>query len=179
MKIIFLDNDGVICLLNNWGSRLKKPGFGDKSGPLDSRMDNFDAKAVSILNSIIEETGAEIVVSSDWKLHGSLEELQEMYKFRGIKAPIDVTPNLMDFDPDFAGLCNWKGWPGRARIVEIRKWLVEHPEVTKWVAVDDLDLSRRPDSIDDAGLENFVNTPRSSEGIKQCGIKEKIINFLK
>jgi hypothetical protein len=29
------------------------------------------------------------------------------------------------------------------------------------------------------GLENFVLTPRSSEGIKQSGIKEKIINFLK
>jgi hypothetical protein len=29
------------------------------------------------------------------------------------------------------------------------------------------------------GLENFVHTPRSYEGIKQSGIKEKIINFLK
>jgi len=27
--------------------------------------------------------------------------------------------------------------------------------------------------------ENFVLTPRSSEGIKQLGIKEKIINILK
>ena len=24
MKVIFLDNDGVICLSNNWGSRSKK-----------------------------------------------------------------------------------------------------------------------------------------------------------
>jgi histidinol phosphatase-like enzyme len=24
MKVIFLDNDGVICLFNNWGSRAKK-----------------------------------------------------------------------------------------------------------------------------------------------------------
>jgi len=28
------------------------------------------------------------------------------------------------------------------------------------------------------GLSNFVLTPRSSEGIKQSGIKEKIIKFL-
>lgn len=28
------------------------------------------------------------------------------------------------------------------------------------------------------GLDNFVHTPRSSEGIKQSGIKEKIIKFL-
>jgi len=29
------------------------------------------------------------------------------------------------------------------------------------------------------GLKNFVHTPRSNEGIKQSGIKEKIIKFLK
>jgi len=28
------------------------------------------------------------------------------------------------------------------------------------------------------GLDNFVHTPRSGEGIKQSGIKEKIIKFL-
>jgi hypothetical protein len=28
------------------------------------------------------------------------------------------------------------------------------------------------------GLDNFVLTARSNEGIKQCGIKEKVIEFL-
>jgi len=28
-------------------------------------------------------------------------------------------------------------------------------------------------------IDNFVLTPKSSEGIKQSGIKEKILNFLK
>jgi hypothetical protein len=28
------------------------------------------------------------------------------------------------------------------------------------------------------GLTNFVLTPKSSEGIKQSGIKEKIVNYL-
>ena len=30
----------------------------------------------------------------------------------------------------------------------------------------------------DWGLTNFVLTPKSTEGIKQSGIKEKIINYL-
>jgi hypothetical protein len=30
----------------------------------------------------------------------------------------------------------------------------------------------------DWGLTNFVLTPKSIEGIKQTGIKEKILNFL-
>jgi hypothetical protein len=83
MKVIFLDNDGVICLSSNWGSRLKKqkklgynPEFNDNNQlPVEYRFDNFDVKAVKILNQILETTGAEIVVSSDWRLHGSLEEL--------------------------------------------------------------------------------------------------------
>lgn len=31
----------------------------------------------------------------------------------------------------------------------------------------------------DWGLDNFVLTPRGTEGIKQFGVKEKILNFLK
>jgi hypothetical protein len=33
-------------------------------------------------------------------------------------------------------------------------------------------------SDDNPGLTNFVHTPRSNEGIKQSGIKEKLIKFL-
>ena len=83
MKILFLDNDGVICLSSNWGSRHKKqkklgtePIFNHKNElPVEYRFDNFDIKAVKVLNKILEQTGAEIVVSSDWRLHGTLEEL--------------------------------------------------------------------------------------------------------
>ena len=36
----------------------------------------------------------------------------------------------------------------------------------------------RDGSDDKPGLTNFVHTPRSNEGIKQNGIKEKILKFL-
>ena len=45
------------------------------------KMDNFNDKAVKILNSILLETGAEIVVSSDWKLYCTLDELKEMFGY--------------------------------------------------------------------------------------------------
>jgi hypothetical protein len=32
---------------------------------------------------------------------------------------------------------------------------------------------------DDWAISNFVLTPKSNEGLKQCGVKEKIIKFLK
>ena len=75
MKVIFLDHDGVICLSTEWGGRFKKQkkwggrklSMTNGEVPLEFRFDNFNKKAVKVLNEILEETGAEIVVSSDWK----------------------------------------------------------------------------------------------------------------
>ena len=90
MKVIFLDNDGVICLSNNWGGRNKKwakyrsenPNSSNyrPDAPVHVRFDNFDEKAIKILNSILEQTGAEIVVSSDWRCLGNLEGLGDYYE---------------------------------------------------------------------------------------------------
>jgi hypothetical protein len=172
MKVLFLDHDGVICLSTQWGGRFKKKGYdSNPETPLDIRMDSFDSKAVKVLNDIIEETGCEIVVSSDWKNWGNLEKMREMYITRGIKPPIDLTPNMKDFDEGGFGMLKWKNLYEAIRVIEIKKWLEEHPEVTHWVAVDDLNLSK---------LDNFVMTTKPyNEGIKQSGIKEKILNFLK
>jgi hypothetical protein len=90
-KIIFLDHDGVICLSEAWGGRFKKKGFdSNPETPIDIRMDDFDVKAVKVLNNIIEITGCEIVVSSDWKLHGTLEQMKEMYITRRKNVHLEV-----------------------------------------------------------------------------------------
>ena len=64
-KCIFMDHDGVICLSNNWGGRAKKwskyrsenpESSSDKrDAPVDVRFDDFDEKAVRILNQILEK----------------------------------------------------------------------------------------------------------------------------
>jgi len=87
MKILFLDHDGVICLSNNFGSRYKKQkkwgrmkmSMTLREVPVEFRFDNFDKKAVKVLNEVLTETNAEIVVSSDWKLHGTLEDMGKYY----------------------------------------------------------------------------------------------------
>jgi hypothetical protein len=61
--------------------------------------------------------------------------------------------------------------------LEIVQYLKDHPEVTEWVAVDDLNMGK-DEEWKIWGLTNFVLTPKSSEGIKQLGIKEKIIKYL-
>ena len=195
MKVIFLDNDGVICLSNNWGGRTKKwakhrsanPESSKllSEAPVDVRFDNFDKKSIEILNEILEETGAEIVVSSDWRFHATLEELGGYYLSQGIsKKPIGFTKKLGQFqEPEnFPWSRQWD--LEQSRSLEILQYLKDHPEVTEWVAVDDLNMGI-PQTHEtwgememDWGLINFVLTPKSSEGIKQTGLKDKIIKLL-
>jgi hypothetical protein len=192
MKVIFLDHDGVICLSTEWGGRFKKQKeWGGRKlsmttleMPVEYRFDNFNKKAVKILNEILEETGAEIVVSSDWKRWANVEEMGEYYESKGIiKKPIALTSNL--------GQCTWydnwawsRDWDlEMSRVIEIKQYLHDHPEITHWVSIDDLDMGKTGvkwgvEFEHDWALDNFVLTPKGNEGIKQSGIKEKVIKFL-
>lgn len=185
MKVIFLDNDGVICLSNNWGGRDKKwakyrsanPESSTlfREAPISVRFDNFDTKAVRVLNEILEETGAEIVVSSDWKKHGTLEELGDYYISQGIiKKPIATTKSFIGTDKPEGFQWDMSLKYEQERSLEINQFVKDNPQITHWVSVDDLDMSLK----DSWGVKNFVLTPRMNEGIKQAGVKEKIINIL-
>ena len=190
MKTIFLDNDGVICLSNNWGGRSKKWAKYRSANPetsryiddapVEVRFDDFDKKAIKVLNEILEETDAEIVVSSDWRCHANLEELGEYFLSQGIlKKPIGFTKLLGQCNQpeNYEWLHKWD--LEQSRSLEILQYLRDNPEITQWVAVDDLDMGKNGEEWKDWGLDNFVLTPNSNEGIKQLGIKEKIIKFLK
>jgi hypothetical protein len=193
MKVIFLDHDGVICLVTEWGGRHKKQRMAGRklsqsidSLPVLARFDNFNKKAIGILNEILEETNAEIVVSSDWKRWASVEEMGEYYESQGIKKkPIGFTKKVMDCEvpENFVWSRQWE--LEQERSLEILQYLKDNPQITHWVSVDDLNMGI-PQTHEtwgememDWGLTNFVLTPNSREGIKQTGIKEKIIEFLK
>ena len=71
MKVLFLDHDSVICLSSEWGSRHKKQKkWGGRKismtlleMPVQYRFDDFNKKAIKILNEILKETNCEIVIS--------------------------------------------------------------------------------------------------------------------
>jgi IS1 family transposase len=188
MKVIFLDNDGVICLANNWGSRANKRKkdkislvMNDQDVEVKYRFDYFDKKAIKVLNQVLEETGAEIVVSSDWRLYANLEELGEYYLSEGIlKKPIGVTKRYFNCDlPEV----QWSRGTMhlQQRCFEVSQYLTDHPEITHWVCIDDLELGKKDSYGFERkwGLSNFVHTPRENEGIKQAGVKEKLLEYLK
>jgi hypothetical protein len=183
----------VICLSSEFGGRHKKQREAMRklsqsvmSLPVGARFDNFNKKAIDVLNEILEETNAEIVVSSDWKRWASVEEMGEYYESQGIKTkPIGFTKSINDCevpeDFEFSRQFDLE----QERHFEILQYLKDHPEITHWVAVDDLNMGKIQkhetwgDMELDWGLDNFVHTPRVREGIKQSGIKQKIIEFLK
>ena len=127
-KIIFLDIDGV---LNPKWWISKKPS--DKYGVF------FETNAVANLGKIIEETGAEIVVSSSWKNIG-LVELQNMWRDRGLPGKIvDITPDYMSDElllkEDSADMDYLY-----ERGSEIQGWLLLHgDDVSRYVIIDDMD----------------------------------------
>jgi hypothetical protein len=146
--------------------------------PVEYRFDNFNQKAVKVLNEILEETGAEIVVSSDWKRWANLEEMGEYYESKGIiKKPIAFTDSILYDDyNDFPWHNKWES--EQTRSLEIAQYIGQNSVITHWVSIDDLDMSLR--EVDDKswGLKNFVLTPVNKEGIKQTGIKEKVLKYL-
>jgi hypothetical protein len=192
MKVIFLDHDGVICLSSEFGGRFKKQrNAGRKlsqsidSLPVRARFDNFNKKAIDVLNEILEISNAEIVVSSDWKRWATVEEMGEYYESQGIKKkPIAFTKKVIDCDvpQNFAWSRQWE--LEQERSLEILQYLKDNPQITHWVAVDDLNMGKIQkheswgDMELDWGLDNFVHTPRVREGIKQSNIKESILSFL-
>jgi hypothetical protein len=164
-KIIFLDIDGVLALHDNfftnsanfqkkreWAKRLGVP-YG------------WDAKAVKALNHVLENTDAEIILSSDWRLHWDLMQLKEIFDAHSvIKSPIAITSKVST-----KSLSNLE----LNRVVQIEEFVTEN-NVGNWIAIDDMHLAQH------AKLEiahRFIRT-NQLEGIKQSGLKEKIIKLL-
>ena len=157
---IFLDIDGVLSLdFDEYTYSNKK-----KWNPKVMRC-NFNRKAVKVFNDVCEAVNPVIVLSSDWKDHHSIEVLNEFFEWNGI------THKISDFTPTLWGV----RFTSFQQLEECRAneilLHVHEREIEKWVAIDDLDLKQWiPD--------NFVHTPRSNEGIKQSGVKDKILSIM-
>lgn len=160
MKTIFLDIDGVLATDKEFMMNRKK--FQEKH--TEAKELNipypFNPVCVKVFNEILLETDAKIVLSSDWRLHWNLEDLDKIFKFnKVIKSPESTT-----------SFSKWKMSSGLEldRVKQIEQY-ISYSEITNWVAIDDLNLS-------DLG-DRFVRT-KDSEGLKQTGIKNKIIKIL-
>lgn len=104
-RVIFLDIDGVLAPIRGW-----------------DRYGDLDPACIGVLNEIVVEGRAEVVVSSTWRHGRTVIELQAMLDARGFIGRVrDKTPT---------------GTPGAYRGEEIAAWLAEHA-VCGCVIIDD------------------------------------------
>ena len=156
---IFLDIDGVLAMNfeQNW---LNQSKYYQKLN-----VYYLNKKAVKVFNGICAVVDPVIILSSDWKDHFSLADMNEFFEWNEITHKItDYTSTL--WGVRFRSLQELE----ECRAAEINLY-VHEKEITNWVAIDDLDLSPWIPN-------NFVHTPRSNEGIKQSGVKDKILKIL-
>lgn len=115
MKIIFLDIDGVLNS-SQW--------FQGDGRVNDRPLGHLDPAACARVQRICDATQARICVSSTWRLIHKRPKLVEMFRLRGITAEVvGQTPQLPGSD--------------QQRGDEICLWLSKHPEVTKYIVLDD------------------------------------------
>lgn len=152
MKVIFLDIDGVLNHQKHYEWLMTT----DEPTPLQRvyPYSEFNPKSCQLLNEIIKETGAQIVVSSSWRLDGEVR-LNSLFKHFGLPRIYGITPCL-----------------NTARGVEIGAWLVAHPEVDGYVILDD------DEDMNDEQKPFFIKTNPYGSGLNE-DVKERAIQILK
>lgn len=137
-RVIFLDVDGVLLPT---GAVETMVVDGVRIPTRDTvKESDFATAALGNLRAIIQQTGATVVLSSEWRRTDSLRmSIQAVLKSQEIPTPFrDVTP-LLGPKPELQRINPILAWCER-RAREIGIWLKEHPDVTAWVVLDDLDF---------------------------------------
>ena len=124
-KIIFLDIDGVLRTHKSdleWSKKLDTPIYRGVN-----RL--FNKELVDNLNEVIFLTNAKIVVTSNWRIHLSLDELKKIFKDRGVIGEVIGKTGL-------GHLKDGSPIPVGHRGLEIQDWLNSN-HFTKYLVIDD------------------------------------------
>lgn len=128
-KILFLDFDGVL-LPDPLAQEQANQGL-THANYLDKVV--FDHQCVSNLMHILNTTQAEIVLSTSWAMGHSFSQITSCLERNGIS-----TEHVFEWeDPSERSYMTPRKLSSH-RVNEIHRWLADHPEITNWVAVDDI-----------------------------------------
>lgn len=120
MKIIFLDIDGVLNNQDHIVKLIELLGERQYSQLIkDLGEIPFDYRSCELLQKLINETKAKVILSSTWRINPKL--IKGIEKYAKIKIQ-DITPRLYDI-----------------RGKEIQQYLDNHKEITEYVILDDDD----------------------------------------
>ena len=122
MKVIFLDIDGVL----NSDAYFNKI----RNLKIQGIKSEIDVEKIQLLKKAVDETGANVVLSSSWRYTRNAQYLKELLLHYNIYT--DSTPFIQN-----------------KRGLEIKQWLADHPYVEDFVILDD--------EIFDSYDENLIN----------------------
>ncbi len=137
MNVVFLDIDGVLnserfCRVLD--DRHRMLGHHDlcECFRIERQVDD---EAVARLNRLVTVTGSKIVISSSWRLLMDPSEVRRVLESHGLRAEIiGETPDGGN-DPEM--LARYGHIDRIFRGHEIDHWLSRHPEVDRFVILDD------------------------------------------
>lgn len=168
MIYLFLDIDGVLCtefefwvntqefmLENKWAKELKVPY-------------PFNSKCVKNYNKILStRNDIKIILSSDWRKHWSLEQLDVIFKNNNvIKSPEDTVKLSSGY---FGNMLE------KDRMALIESYLIDNGLIDKnWIIIDDLNIRG---FLPEEYKDRFFLT-NDNYGLGDNTIVEEIINKL-
>ena len=157
-RVIFLDIDGVLNS-NFWNESHQREIS-------DGRL--IDGEKVRLLAALVERTEAELILHSGWRFWFDEEleplcpeatNLAELLAGEGLEIA-GVTPDLTTDE-----IRRTKKF-SLVKADEILLWLEEHPDVTGWVVLDDLDLYN--DQIEAHQVRTDQSTGLTRENIAEA-----------
>ena len=137
-RIIFLDIDGVLQPPSSqkrfrYDLEALRENLAQRFGAEYREVDRYDlgavvhdwhAGAVARLRALCEDHGARIVVSSDWRLRRTMAQLQALFRLH------DLHHLVVDRTADASR-------PPHYRAGEVKQYLDAHPEIARFVIIDD------------------------------------------
>lgn len=135
-KVVFLDVDGVLRPLTAGGFRAMMV---DGEWALRAETADFISNAMLSVRHVIEQTGAILVLSSEWRRNAPMREgVNKILKEYETPPCQSWTPT--DLDRDMGTENPFRAFAER-RAREISMFVTKNPQVKQWVVIDDINMT--------------------------------------
>jgi hypothetical protein len=134
-KIIFIDVDGPLAWATWYDGKVTIDG-GQEDFTIPYPWVKEDCEEA--LKTILDETNAKLVLSSDWRFHFSFKQMKDIFQHYGIHPS-----HLLDMT------CQFSLWNKMSRTslehdraLQVVKWAKDN-KISNWIAIDDLNLKEQ------------------------------------